>query len=378
MVRQVYVGFVAVTVTFAVVILCCAGKGPDYYAGYQTQDVLQALIDEATTDVQLPQGEFVCYKPVIIPSGRVVRGSGIDKTIIINRRTGWIEQAFRIIGKEGESVRITGMTFTGANLGTKDMSDLISIEGDSKQFRIDNCKFINGGAHAIKIDGYTYGVIDHNLFIDDSQESISIRDGEGDESWGRPLSYGTANAVYIEDNTFDYNTRGDHAVTSVNGGRYVFRYNSVYSTEELNATQVDTHGNFFNERSGFSSEIYGNYLYSEQSFYGIYIRGGRGVIFDNVLEGNYDLPICLANYRSFDTPKGESSGPCGYSACSYPAPDQINNYFIWDNTYQGSTASVTVQDRGLEQDHIQLNRDYYTSELGSYTEYTYPHPLTLM
>jgi hypothetical protein len=326
--------------------------------------------------IMLPEGAFYCSEPIIIRGSITLAGAGIGKTYLVNMRQNWTEAALVAEGSIDDTIRITGITFTGHHVeGVKNNSNCINIKGDSRRFRIDNCMFTNAGAHSIAIDGHTYGVIDHCEFVNDSKESITIRDGSGSRAWQEVHHSGGIDAVYIEDCSFIFETKGDHAVTSVNGGRYVFRHNRIESSYEMNATQVDTHGNFFNERGGYCSEIYGNRFISENSYYGIYIRGGTGVIFDNTLEGLYYLPVCFANYRSFKTPPDESPGPCGYSACIYPAPDQIHNFYLWNNTYKGEEISVTVRARGLEQMHIQQDRDFFYREKPGYTPLAYPHPV---
>ena len=89
--------------------------------------------------------------------------------------------------------------------------------------------------------GWSYGVLDHNTF-DDSGESIDVRwshsldssysgappyDGKGSYSWALGGEFGTEKAVFIENNVFYHILYQGHPVTSVNGGRYVFRFNTV-------------------------------------------------------------------------------------------------------------------------------------------------------
>ena len=172
------------------------------------------------------------------------------------------------------------------------------------------------------------------------------------------LSLGTQEAVFIEDNTF---TNPRHSVTSNNGSVYVFRHNTVTGGQG-NASQVDAHGLSSYAVGSRSSEIYANMLSTTSTvFVGIGIRGGDGVIYDNVLAGPYSSGpkhLYLTNDGT-DTP--------------YPRPSQIRNLYIWDNTHSASPATVVVG--SAEASLIQLDRDYFLEEKPGYTPFTYPHPL---
>ncbi len=364
-----------VIIAFALIISINAACSTSDLPLFTGED-LQSLIDQSVPGqvLEIPAGIYTVSQSINIVSPLILRGQG-SNTIIRNLKSAWNESAILIRISTPSYWRITSLTFEGSGTGHE---NAIMIQGNSNFFRIDHCTFRSGGAHSVMLDANITGVIDHCVFEDDSQESISIRNGTGNEVWALGAPLGTSNAIFIEDCYFHFQTKGDHAVTSVNGGRYVFRYNTISSASARNSTQIDTHGNFFNDRGGFSSEIYENTLISGSSYYGMYIRGGSGVIFNNTLSGKFTLPICFANYRSFDTPVGELPGPCGFSACTYPAPDQINNFYIWNNSYTNGEARVSVQDRGLEQAHIQEGRDYFHSLMPGYSPYTYPHPFTLL
>jgi hypothetical protein len=174
----------------------------------------------------------------------------------------------------------------------------------------------------------------------------------------------------------------------------------------------DAHGNFdiTGSRGSYSVEIYNNsFTINSTTYYGFYMRGGRGVIFNNTIEGTVTVPLCFAEYRSFMTKTeygtkypgrklyphwDELADEIAFSSANptldpaidycdnvYPAPDQINNFYVWNNTYNGAaltddTPKPYVQDRGLERAHIQKGRDYFEYAMPGYTPYTYPHPLT--
>jgi hypothetical protein len=374
--------------------------------------------------VYLPEGVIYLKEGIIVQKNINIIGAGIDKTIILSQVNEANKAALTIVGNESgvNKIRISGLSIRGnAKINS---AHLLRISGTCKNFRIDNCKFENGyGPQTIKIFGLTYGVIDHCQFINDSGESINIM---ADNSvWTDAPALGGADAVYIEDCVFNKNMNMEtNCVASNLGSRYVFRYNTVSVKGDSSYPLLDCHGNFdiTGGYGAYSAEIYGNKIYSNSgSYYCIFIRGGKGVIYNNTITGNVDMPICFTEYRATQTKaqylkkypgrtlfphwteladekvggviEGAQITKCPDTAydqlndyCDnvYPAPNQVNNYYLWGNTYNGTAISdgtpvEYVMDRGLDKYHLQKGRDYYdvTSKPSSYTAYTYPHPLTL-
>ena len=343
-----------------------------------SEDDVRIAIDSAEKGdmVIIPAGNAKWANTIVVNDGVSIKGMGIGKSVITWTRFDWTLNLLEFTLTNDTCLTISELTFIGPSISYENHSNFVFIGGKSGKFRIFNCEFLDGGAHSLVINGNIYGVIDHCSFVNDSQESISIWNGNGERTWLEKKPLGTIEAVFIEDCEFRFEEKGDHAVTSINGGRYVFRYNNITSLKKKNSTQIDTHGNFFAERGGYSSEIYCNTLTSEESYYGMYIRGGTGVIFNNKFIGKFYIPICFANYGSFRSKKDKKSGLCGFQECSYPAIDQINDFYIWNNVYNERSVGVVVQKRGLEREHIKVNRDYFEKKKKGYEEFEYPHPLT--
>jgi hypothetical protein len=166
--------------------------------------------------------------------------------------------------------------------------------------------------------------------------------------------------VFVEDCYF---LRNIHGIASNNGSRYVFRYNQVYDC--LNRSQgADAHGlEFGSLRGSRSYEIYENYISnSSAAFSGIWIRGGDGVIFNNEII-NASNGILLSNTTQYPG-----------NSFTYPVTDQIRELYAWGNT-KDSIPCGTVVLNGHEH-LIQLNRDFFYSEMSNYVPYKHPHPLT--
>lgn len=335
--------------------------------------------------MHVPAGTCLWSQTVTLSNKNVIlQGAGIDQTII-SLATDASELTFllSISGTAGKPFRITGLTFSEVNL-----SITINIQGNSKNFRIDHSKFTHLGSHAINVNGNTYGVIDHCEFIDSSHEDV-VGERDGEESWGRPLSLGTAEAVFVEHNSFLHTGRHGHSIASNRGARTVFRYNTVMDTDPtVFSGPVDVHGNCSTgcRRGGRSYEIYENTVSGAAVGRGIILRGGDGVAFNNNLGGKQNgVAIFLRNYRSTVTLCAISETYCDprwYPQCygehDYPAPDQIREAYFWNNTWNGDPVVPIVDSQPYNFIYIQENRDYFNMAKPGYAPYPYPHPLVLI
>jgi hypothetical protein len=166
-----------------------------------------------------------------------------------------------------------------------------------------------------------YGLIDHNTFnvtaTAGSIQCISIwgsSDGTdgGFTPWRRPLSLGTANAVYMEDNSFTYTAADagtEDAIDSYGGSRLVIRHNN-FTNQSIGFHGTDSG----NRRSLISFEIYSNAFVNNSSITlrGATIRGGTGVIFGNTYGGSRGTwyGVTLMYYRACPTLDHSTWGLC--------------------------------------------------------------------
>jgi hypothetical protein len=374
-------------------------------------DVAEAVAKAAAGDtVILPSGNAIWSNKLIITQEITLRGTGQDKTIVVNALpddyAGLISIAIET--NTPLSTRITGITFESDQINTNQSHIFVSGDGE---FRIDNCNFRYGFTYlsgAIRTIGYgTYGLIDNCVFDTSAKEAVHVN--EDNLTWEEDSSLGTKYAVYIEDCVFK-NTPGGHAITMNFGAKTVIRYN------EIRHTDIDVHGRCFNpgRSSGRYCEIYENDFYPPISGYhfGMNIRGGTGVIYNNRLhEGlpgsGFTGEIALTEYRvTADCPNGGcGQGPDGEG---YPLLDQIGRgknqtsepLYIWNNV--NDTDNDGVFDRDVvvvvldarenvcgpltTADFIQdvphdgeENPDYVNNGTArpGYVPYDYPHPLRL-
>lgn len=241
------------------------------------------------------------------------------------------------------------------------------------------------------VTGTIQGCIDNNTYTGDGAAELNHCEAYGpgvDTGWTNDVVPGSANMVFLEDNT-DTNTEaafffGHSFIQSYYGARTVARHNT------LNNALIDQHGTGGNVGARWF-EIYANtFNVNINQSDCIGIRAGSGVIYDNVLV-NSGGASGGRNIALFEEDAGahlEKYQPgAGYNAITVGNAQQSPVY-LWNNTGGFNYAP----DGGLVQDgrdcfdsgsqpgsmlKLQLSTDT-TSTTYSYTAYTYPHPVTLL
>jgi len=385
-----------------------------------SQADVQAAIDSAIDGdtVLVPAGTCTWTQGVEIstPKAITIQGAGMDATTIIdniNKLSGG-GQVFDINTQAGKRFRLTGLRLRGMapdtyvyNHGT------IGIYGTATDFRLDHLRFDQPGTSAIRYGGAVTGLVDHCYFdlSNFKQGNVILQPDWGGQSYGdgsftAPLELGTEKAVYVEDNIFiGPGVAGAGPLDSFAGGRFVFRYNTVYN-DVLATHGTESSGRYRGVRS---YEIYNNTFTSDALlFTGILLRGGTGVVWGNTFHGaggetGYQSAVKLANYRSDNS--YNPWGRCGAGSAwdgntdplGYPCLDQVGRglsdlisgddptpvgwpnqasepLYIWDITW-----SPVPQNPGemVSEQHavIQNGRDYFLAVKPGYSPYPYPHPL---
>lgn len=278
-----------------------------------------------------------------------IAGAGEGRTVLVD---GTSSQIFSAVVPDGYSIRVTGMTLKSYS-GTLN-GGVLYIQGGTTDFRIDDIGFdMTGltGGRMVLIGSYTdpgptyatYGVIDHNTFYVDSGsvggDGVSVY-ANGNEQWTIPLSLGTGNAVYMENNNFEFPDMGDGAYDAYDGSRIVFRYNNVWNTD------LGGHGHDSSLRSVVSYEIYDNNfnppspnLYNGTKLAWFVTRGGTGVLFNNNIVQGYSSYITLESYRSCPgSAAGGTEGNAGNNASNF----YQSSTTLYDpaNTFSGMPANL--------------------------------------
>lgn len=389
-------------------------------------------------DVQAAVAAAVDYDTVRIPAGTAtwmvkyqtdyiridkraltIMGAGIDKTVlkmVNNSGAATPNYPFFIIGQEGKPVRICHMTIAASELTTENVGG-IAIQGTCKTWRVDHIKFLNVlPAMNIHSPGARWagGLIDHCDF-----EMIKLPkfncavvciwpSGGGDSAYTKPLSLGTAEALYIEDTRFYYSTKtlecGNVPLMPPQDGlRLVARHDTIINTDfEIYRITGGTRGSL-------SCEIYNNAFISEEGELTnqlIGISGGTGVIFNNTVTGTaYDRYTIEFHNDRICTPYGKygkcdgtspydgNQIPAGQPGAGYPCLDQPGRgvdttgdgiqepapWYEWNNTINGRDLDFSVDPwrcDGQIPQYIQEGREYYNdTPMPGYKPYVYPHPL---
>ena len=338
---------------------------------------VQSALNSASTGdiVALPSGPCVWGSTTLtIPSGKKItlRGAGIDVTSITST-PGAV--AIRIGDQAvGGNSRVTGFTLTGG---------YIIADGDG--WRVDHVKLVGttvgGLAEGVfawglrpNTPGGPTGLIDNVTFMDTRVVVFGYPDNpeKSSSTWSSPLGLGDANAVYVENSTFNFN--GQPNVIDCNyGGRFVFRNNTV------NNSSIDAHSVQGWNRGCRRWEVYNNTIRLVGGYFTpMFIRGGTGVIFNNTITGPWSEPyISFDNVRSFENRpewfpvsptapgvcNGSSSWDGNQASNGWPCRDQIGRggdvtawtagtpyvgqaatpAYIWNNTINGNTATVNIR-----------------------------------
>lgn len=381
------------------------GHGATIMAASGNLSDVQAAVNKAYPGdtITIPSGTYTWSGTLGITKSLVLQGARSNSTFI--RRGSFFNDYNGLISISPpvnvSLVRITAIKFNTLNIGMNYHSlATISIwgpndgSGISTNIRIDHCNFI-GGVGAIAWNYAAYGVVDHCVFTDCVYALTCY--GDGDQAWGRPnaSAFGRSdNCVVAEDCTFKWTPalnasalRGvypDCLTDCDRGGSLCMRHCTIdFTGFTLNGgfgSVIMMHGNSapgtWNgshdvNRGPIILEFYNNTVSLGGSSYRcIYLRGGRAAIHDNTFNGQMALV-------KFTEEEGYSNTAFPVAIRStWPAEDQINNTFIWNNTLNGYP--VTANDIGnwnrTDDRYIKQNRDWWLKAPDSTTATVYPQP----
>jgi hypothetical protein len=301
--------------------------------------------------ITIPAGTFTWNTQIHVTKNITLAGAGVGMTIIndnVPKSSGGASTVLMLFTGITGNLRVTGFTVRGQAQDTNNFNQgTIAIGGTSHSVRVDHVKFYRPGTGAIITRGDVWGVIDHCDF-DTSSFKVAVQvflpgyggGTNGNNSWEAPTNLGSGEGVYIEDCTFLGNGIGGATVTnSSQGGRYVFRHNTITSN------QIGSHGTEGQLYRGVRSfEIYQNTFTNPGGIMDtcVIIRGGTGVIWGNTMHGSggatgYKNGCSFYNYRSFTTfggPWGKTDGTNPWDQNSdfvgYAAIDQVGRGMALD------------------------------------------------
>lgn len=247
------------------------------------------------------------------------------------------------------------------------------------EFRIDHCYFEHTTLGVQVWGAATHGLIDHTYLVNpvatgawgmgDSTVQYGVVTGRDYPSFSNPYNmYWDNNTQNVLGQYTTYSTIIEncyfegwrHCLSSNNGAHQVLRYSVIANDQAFGS--IDAHGWGVIDEEGVvtqvgtrATEVYGCQIVDavEGGGYAAQIRGGAGIFTNNTIGGGeYLIGIALSNESQIEM-------------C------QVKDLYIWNNTFIQPLTNVT----GLVEEY---NYHLHAPDWdGGWTEYTYPHPLTL-
>jgi len=387
---------------------------------------VQAAINQAIDGdtIALPAGSCSWSVNITTSKRLTFQGAGVGATIIMDAMSKAafpnVPQALIWSVSDTGLHRMTGIEWRGTrNLNPPAAGNIgfetIAIGGRTSQLRIDHNKFVAGDTLAVFVNGWIRGVFDHNTFsiwpgLGSGLYVLGAGWGGtgtnyGDASWNQAPSMGTADNLFVEDNTFTSEVSTSQigfASDSWMGARVVYRRNT-FNSLFLGNHGTDSPGR---QRSIRHWEVYENTFntvsgYSRPSMIGA--RGGTGRVFDNTVNQvagasisavhdftyyrglghteNYQIPATFGLCNGSNTFDGNTT-PAGYPCLDQPGRGQgdlltgdapnpppnppglrqaLEPIYGWNNTINGTVSPITTEAAQSASDpkYMQEGRDYY-------------------
>ena len=292
-------------------------------------DIRRAIASAADGDtVIVPAGTAAWTSALTITKGITIqgqttvdsdRGTADDQTVLVDNlvRVPGGQGFIHCKTNAGQSLRITGITFTGTGgLTTTAYNGAIKLSGSSNQVRLDHLHFTNlYHSNYIAVYASIRGVADHivedHLVGQNGQNRTFNGTNYGDVEWSQPAGYGGSDFFFYEDWYVDnrghpFSTAGGWDANQ--GGRFVIRHCHLWDVEILcHGTEIDRN------RGGRAQEIYNNdyhWSYNLGAMDGI--RSGSMIAHDNTYDGNLPTGYSMQTYRVSrnyqGTPFGNADG----------------------------------------------------------------------
>jgi hypothetical protein len=285
------------------------------------------------------------------PTGYNAQGSPVgfnDQTVFIDsiNRTNGDAPMLSITTAAGKSFRLSGITFTWGNAGGITDNGTLTIYGQSQSVRIDHNHFSLINDVTGQMDGWMYGVWDHNQFdLNTSNAGQGIRVGQsnwnngtnGNSSWADSEHLGSNQWMFFENNTYN-GTAGDNNFVGDcnNGGRFVYRYNTFINAQ-TQTHQMEGSGTDKENRGCRAFEIYNNIWSGSNSnpaYTTFFNTSGTGVIWGNSDTTGYENFVKLVNDRQSSSVCGnctQAAAPNGWGFCG-----STNGPSPWDGNTDSS------------------------------------------
>jgi len=293
-----------------------------------SQSDVQAALNSGLHDgdtVAVPAGSCTWTTTVTPPcSSWTLQGQGPGTTTITVNNSGG--NGISVSSCSGKSIRITGFTWTRKSTQAEGMFHFTG--GTGLSFRIDHNTLNSTGGWGrlmwVNVPCASAGcVVDHNTITNvgieiagelSSDASYPGCGGSADNcagmtQWNQPMALDNGSEIYFEDNTFSFdNYFSNDMMDCMNGGRYVFRHNTV-TGQVIFDHGFDSVATSCVELTAYQNTIDGAYNGTNQAQAGVLFRGGTGVIYQNILKNAAQANILVTNYRSNNSGQDDIHDP---------------------------------------------------------------------
>ncbi len=288
-----------------------------------------------------------------VPPNAILYGDGAGVTTIQENITNANGLMLSLSIAAGQTFRMTAMTIAALKVRGSPADHIINIDGGSTSFRMDHMAFtgFDGSCcgHVVRFDNI-FGVIDHNSFsggfiqyVDMNNSAYQGVGAWGDNSWAQPDGYGSANFLFLEDNTFTNSTQTYQSTTECvgNGCRFVLRYNT-FTNYGTGYHGTESSGR---QRGGRLFEIYNNDYVARTDTMdtAVIVRSGTGIFWGNTLEGNNGaIPAWNNGLKPIVYRASGSLG--GWGTCDGTGPWDDNTGTVYDSGTATANSSTVLTD----------------------------------
>lgn len=324
---------------------------PTNYMATMGLEEVQNAVDHATNGcvIKLPAGLTNWAGPLTISNKAIdLLGVSPTSTIISNSQTGALglgeKETIVIYATTNGVTRVAQIGFDG--MRTNNIVLVHAVPGNYfAPFHIHSCHFMRSPWTAVSWKAMLAGLVERCTFLNNDLPVTSYADDHPAESWARPLTLGTTNAVYtqysvfINDEPFIVSGTISALTARGRGSRDVFRFNVWTNTVNQKFLPIyDVHGNVGTFSDGtVQAECYSNIFVSlvgsDQK--PTDLRGGTTPIFGNQFIG----PTMRTQFtaREEDEPVYAMPG-----ITNYPGVDQ-HWLYMWGNVVNGSPLTEELE-----------------------------------
>ena len=334
----------------------------------------QSKVTAATAGdtITIPSGNFTWNNSLNLNKGLTIQGAGSGSTTVTSSGGSNI---IAYSAATNNHFRITGMTLSGGGRSVV----IVAVQNTStsttlSNFRIDNCVITGGLSSTVfNIEGMVYGLIDNNTI---TGYGVLYYAGQDNYSWNTAFQAGTANMLYLEDNTITL-TSGGYVSQTCCGARWALRHNTATITGASGG--LDAHGNQSyntsniptscalanNSRGVLGIEVYSNAFTGASGGLNIMDhRGGAMYFYNNTSNNTYGY----SHIREEDD--NATVGDCYPLVSKHPGWDPVANAYWWNNTTSNSKWNWTNED--VASGMIVEKTDYWAdTQSGSTSATTY-------